>query len=107
MGIIIIIIIIYLYRFVGHDTTLLPFLSAFQVFDGLWPPYTSAIIIEIYDSTDSNHQYVRFLYNGNVLKLPFSNRDDELIMLEDFKSHAKKMIPTDFWNECIVNEQEK
>jgi hypothetical protein len=54
--------------FSGHDSTLAPFLHAFQVSDGKHPPMSGAIILELYADAKGQH-WVRFLYNGKELAL--------------------------------------
>jgi len=40
--------------YAGHDTSVLPFLKAFNIYDGLhWPRYASMIRIELYESTST------------------------------------------------------
>lgn len=52
----------------GHDTTVLPLLSAWGVWDGQWPSYASIITLELYETSDGH--YFRLLYAGKELKLP-------------------------------------
>jgi hypothetical protein len=39
----------------GHDTTLMPILSGFGVWDGKWAPYASYVIFEIYQQGRALH----------------------------------------------------
>lgn len=50
----------------GHDNTLSPFLSAFNVFDARQPPMASVIVLEVYKDAKDKH-WVRFLYNGEEM----------------------------------------
>lgn len=53
----------------GHDNTLSPLMSAFQVFDERQPSMGSAVVLELYE--DGNGVYwVRFQYQGKDLLLP-------------------------------------
>ena len=64
--------------FSGHDTTLMPILATLgpRVFDGIWAPYASMILIEIHkinldggkDSQVYESDYAfRLVYNGKIL----------------------------------------
>jgi len=56
----------------GHDTTILPFLLAYRIWDAEWPPYASLVQIEVL--TDMNAmEFVRIIYNGLELLLPDCN----------------------------------
>ena len=50
----------------GHDTTLLPLLSALGIDISNWPPYASNIIFELYRKNVSgkSEYFVKVLYNG-------------------------------------------
>ena len=52
----------------GHDTTLMPFMTALGASDGKWVPSASTILIELWNSP-ANQYYVRMIYNGKVLPL--------------------------------------
>jgi len=52
----------------GHDTTLLPILLAFDVWDGHWPPYASVIGLEVYQN--GTQWRIRMFYNGKELIIP-------------------------------------
>jgi len=52
----------------GHDTTLLPILLAFDVWDGDWPPYASVIGFEVYQN--QSQWGIRMFYNGKELLIP-------------------------------------
>jgi len=57
--------------FAGHDTSVLPFLRAFNVWDGLWPRYASMIRVEIWESKSNQGSFsVRLIYNDKELALP-------------------------------------
>ena len=70
-----------------HDTSIGGILNTFDAFDGRWPPFTSNLGIELYESKDSSSSlpsfssilpsstkkakhFVRVLYNGRELELP-------------------------------------
>lgn len=52
--------------FLGHDTTILPFLASLGAFDGKWPPYASQVIMEV-SKFGKNEFYFRIIYNGRLL----------------------------------------
>ena len=80
----------------GHDSTLMPILASFNVWDGRWTPYASMLIIESYALTTpreeipSNHVF-RLLYNGQVLtfKFPGCPPDSELCDLDVFLRYVE------------------
>ncbi|KAJ5076811.1 lysophosphatidic acid phosphatase type 6 [Anaeramoeba ignava] len=82
----------------GHDTTLAPLLSNFNVFDGSKVYYSSFIIFELY-SDDSNHFFVRFIYNDEVYLIPGCK--STFCEFETFIEIAKKVIPINFTEECV------
>ena len=58
--------------FLGHDSTILPLLSALKMpADGAislkWPPYCSYVLIEVYEHVPTRDLYVRFAHQGVVL----------------------------------------
>lgn len=63
-----------LFFYSGHDTTLMPMLACLgdDVWDGVWPPYASYMVIEAYAAPNSAGAFpsgygFRLLYNGDVL----------------------------------------
>lgn len=56
------------------DTTILPLLCAWGVWDNIWPSYAAMVAIELYQqSTDDNYddEYLfRLVYAGKELVLP-------------------------------------
>jgi len=56
--------------FSGHDTTVLPFVLAYNAsYAGVWPPYASMIRIELLDAGSYGDQ-IRFYYNDVLLTIP-------------------------------------
>lgn len=53
----------------GHDTTIMPFLSALGVWDGEWASYASIVTMELWEAENGDH-YTRMAYNGKELILP-------------------------------------
>lgn len=56
--------------FLAHDTTLLPLLCAWDVWDGAWPSYAALLAIELYESATHHGPLVRLVYAGQELILP-------------------------------------
>jgi hypothetical protein len=57
----------------AHDSTVLPMLVALEVFDGVWPPYASHVVLELRQSNDDGSFFVRAFYQDVLLTLPFCN----------------------------------
>ncbi|CAM9464044.1 unnamed protein product [Scytosiphon promiscuus] len=55
--------------FSGHDTTLLPILAAFQIYDNAWPPYASYISLDVAENKQGE-RLVRVVFNGKEAVLP-------------------------------------
>ena len=53
----------------GHDTTLATFMNSLGMFDGIAPPYASAIMVELY-KTQKNEFYVQFWYRNDTSSEP-------------------------------------
>lgn len=55
----------------GHDTTVLPILSAFKSWDGeYWARYASQIQFELYKSISTGSYSIRIAYNGENVIVP-------------------------------------
>lgn len=63
--------------FLGHDTSVLPLLAAWGVWDGAWPPYAAVLAVELYAADGTGHggaegegqHFFRMLYGGRELIL--------------------------------------
>lgn len=90
--------------FSGHDTTLIPLLISLgtNVWDGIWPPYASMMIIEIHevlyhnDDNDNDKYLFRLLFNGQIITNRIDECDTELcnisILLNRIKDFATRNI---------------
>jgi hypothetical protein len=59
------------YLTLGHDTgPMLPLLSALNVWDGKWTPYSSRIIFELYRDPNHDEFFIRMLYNEQEMQIP-------------------------------------
>ncbi|XP_072541330.1 lysophosphatidic acid phosphatase type 6 [Salminus brasiliensis] len=59
-----------LFLYSAHDTTLMPCLMTFGVFDMKWPPYAADITLELYQHRQTNQHYVKVSYVGQDQKIP-------------------------------------
>eukprot|EP01130_Rhizamoeba_saxonica_P002242 TRINITY_DN12089_c0_g1_i1.p1 TRINITY_DN12089_c0_g1~~TRINITY_DN12089_c0_g1_i1.p1 ORF type:complete len:407 (-),score=71.87 TRINITY_DN12089_c0_g1_i1:57-1277(-) len=83
--------------FSGHDNTISILLNAFNVHDGLWPPYASHIIIELWEEIPSQYS-VRFIYNGDVKVIPGC---EAMCSWEKFYSYSlENIFFKDYAEEC-------
>jgi hypothetical protein len=96
--------------YAGHDSTLAPFLAAYQVFDNYLPPLGSHLLIELYHNPQDDSHAVRLIYNDQVMPLP-AVVDRELaptaplpipgaIRWTDFCALTQRVASTDRVAEC-------
>jgi hypothetical protein len=52
--------------FLGHDTSVLPLLAALGVWEGVWPPYSSLLVFELYEGKGDQY-FFRLVYDGKEL----------------------------------------
>ena len=69
----------------------MPLLVALRVDDGLWAPYASMILIELYQTKDKK-SLVRIIYNGKVLSPPFCG-DNGLCDYEKMNDYLATVTP--------------
>eukprot|EP00924_Labyrinthula_sp_SR-Ha-C_P001390 snap_masked-scaffold_44-processed-gene-1.20-mRNA-1 protein AED:1.00 eAED:1.00 QI:0/-1/0/0/-1/1/1/0/456 len=86
----------------GHDTTIVPLLYTFDIFDGDWPEYCANIIIEVWKGEEVE---VRILYNGQVKKV-FSEKEWEKFA-EIFEKEVVSMACTPSDHEIEFLEENK
>lgn len=112
--------------YVGHDTTIIPFLSAFGVFDGNWPPYAATVTIELYSSSSSSisgdddkrpsrdantstatpppprspREYVQLYYNEKPVLL--RDYPTPAVPLEVFVRMGSQFVPQNYLEECVA-----
>eukprot|EP00054_Salpingoeca_dolichothecata_P010782 m.59968 g.59968 ORF g.59968 m.59968 type:complete len:433 (-) comp19145_c0_seq1:50-1348(-) len=84
----------------AHDTSLMPLLMAFGVFDGKWPDFSAAIAIELYQHNKTLEHHVRVSYNEKPMELP--GCDGVYCPLTTFKTLMKRFIPEDYDAACAV-----
>lgn len=93
---------IFLYS--AHDDSIGVLLGALQTQDYRWPPYASNLIFELWRKSDGEH-YVRVLYNGVALQLPFCTFENDAgtgaCLAELFISNLRmSAVPEDWAKEC-------
>ncbi|KAG1653230.1 Testicular acid phosphatase [Nymphon striatum] len=98
-----------MYQFSTHDTILAVLMSTLKIFNDILPPYSSAIIFELFKNKSGNASHpedthsVKISYRNDsrvdpfVLSLPGCA---QLCPLEKFKSLTKDIIPEDIAKEC-------
>jgi len=80
----------------SHDTSLMSFLNAFQVWDNEWTPYASTINLELYEqSSTASGWAIRLVYNGKVLYIPGCPSTSELCDYDTFIGIAQKLVPSE------------
>jgi hypothetical protein len=61
-------------RYSNHDSTLRVILSAFKVFDAVWPPYASHIALELWEDETGKIEIVQKANQVSSPPSSFSNR---------------------------------
>lgn len=90
-----------MYLYSGHDTTLLPLLHVFNIFDGEWPPFAANITLELYENEHKEH-FVQTLYEGEAQLI--SGCSSTLCPLTEFQAAVSMYICTDeeYNRQCAV-----
>eukprot|EP00753_Platysulcus_tardus_P022652 PLAT9862.1.p1 GENE.PLAT9862.1~~PLAT9862.1.p1 ORF type:complete len:441 (-),score=97.17 PLAT9862.1:97-1395(-) len=96
----------------GHDTTIIPLLTAFAVTDEdgkpyrSWPPYMANLIVELWEDesvpaspTSPSRFHVRLRYNGRVVAYEDGD-DDGFVPFSAFRRAVSQFIPTSHKQEC-------
>lgn len=55
--------------FAGHDSTVTPLIIALGVNLDDWPPFASNVVFELWHNKEEGQQFVRILYDGEVVQL--------------------------------------
>jgi len=90
----------------GHDTSVMPTLIAYQIFDGHWPTFCSTVTWELHrDTSNSEDYFVRVLYDFKPMLLPTPSgmHGNSFIHLNEFKALTERITPKDFKQECRVS----
>ena len=69
------------------------------------------ILFELYSATsdggDTDGHFVRVIYNGKVLELPFCGSEKEHCDFEIFSKYIKTVVPTDEAKQCGVSSKQQ
>lgn len=79
----------------------MPLLTALQVDEGVWPPYASMLLLELYVDTSGGF-FVRILYNGKVLKPPFCKTEGFCRYVELAQYLMTVCPPNDYTSLCAI-----
>ena len=82
----------------AHDSTIGAVLGAFNLTQWRWPPYASNILIEMWKPEDNSEHFVRFIYNGELVHLPFAESTE--CSLSKFIQYISILIPENLLAEC-------
>lgn len=82
----------HLLLYAGHDSTIVPVLAAFGLYDDVWPPYSAQIVLEVAHHESKPHEHwVRVIYNDQPQQWrPF----------KEFREEIRRHIPTNYEKEC-------
>ncbi len=70
-----------------------------RVDEGVWPPYASMLLIELYQTSKDNKHSVRIVYNGKVLSPPFCK--DGLCDYETFSGYLATVTPPNNYKDTV------
>jgi len=86
--------------FSGHDTTILPWLTAYGITPAEWVGYASTLIIELYQDNDGSDAAVRVLYNQKELVIPGCG--GVLCDWDTFSGITLSLVSTDYEADCAA-----
>ena len=81
--------------FVGHDSTLIPLLCSFKLFNGNWPDYGSSLIIELWDNGEKEKNNEKY-----SIKFIINQQKEVTIPFNQFELLTNPLIPDDYVTEC-------
>ena len=99
----------------GHDTTILPTLTALRLWDGSWPPFCSALSFELWvaDADETAPPLLRVLYNGagggvysstKVAEAHGAFNEIARWTLDEFGEVVARVVPANHAAECTKVE---
>ena len=94
-----------MYIYSGHDTTVAPILHTLGVFNGLAPPYASAILVELLD-TNGLHVKISYRNDSSTSAFPLTIPGcSHLCPLEKFKGRKKQVfLQTNFSSQIVYDK---
>jgi len=96
-----------LYMYSGHDTTISAVLNSLGVFNGLAPPYASAVLMELLKRDEG--LVVRLAYRNDTAVAPYPLAIPgcpHLCPLDRFLSLTADLLPEDWEAECQLDMEE-
>ncbi|CAM1314521.1 ACPP (predicted) [Pycnogonum litorale] len=95
----------------GHDTTVATILDTLGVYNGLQPPYASAIFMELHQINDHSQAHsdfgVQILYRNDskhdAMPLLIPGCDRVMCPFDTFVSVVKDVLPDDIKKECKID----
>ncbi|KAJ5070505.1 lysophosphatidic acid phosphatase type 6 [Anaeramoeba ignava] len=88
----------------AHDSSVAPFLQAYNVYDGIIIAYAGHIVLELYYDEDVQKYYVQMIYNGNPLQIP--GCDSTYCDFDFFQSVSYQIIPQNYEALCHSTSNE-
>ncbi|XP_065201847.1 prostatic acid phosphatase-like [Planococcus citri] len=88
----------------GHDTTISVLLTALEIYNGIPPPYSTSVIIELREK-DGNY-FVTILYKNSTTSAPYLLELDGcgyVCTWDDFVKLTENLVPENWEAECSVN----
>jgi len=84
--------------FSGHDTTIMPWLTAYGLPPSEWVGYASTLLVELYQDNDGGDNMVRVIYNQQELTIPGCG--GVLCDWETFSNITQSLVSTDYVADC-------
>ena len=81
---------------------MIPILIALEIDTLTWPVYGSMMLLELYEM--SGKFYVRIVYNGDVLEMPFCGKKT-LCDFDTFSSYMYSITPTNPALQCQASSK--
>ncbi|CAM9787358.1 unnamed protein product [Ectocarpus sp. 12 AP-2014] len=78
--------------FSGHDSTLVPILTALKIYDDVWPPYASYITLDVAEDEQGGGRLVRVVFNGREAVLPGAK--GPWVPLLELQERLEDVMPT-------------
>jgi len=91
-----------LYMYSGHDTSIATILGSLNMFNGLAPPYASAVLFELFKGEEGKH-FVRIVYRNDTEVAPYPLTlpgCSTLCPLEKFEQLTRNIMPDNWTKEC-------
>ncbi|EFC40539.1 acid phosphatase A domain-containing protein [Naegleria gruberi] len=98
--------------YLGHDTTLIPLLVTLNLYDGVWPPFASTLVFELYvNKLKRGQHFVKIVFNDKIMHFDakdsiIQDAKSGLVPFEEFERILKPyMVNYKEWKElCKVNK---